>query len=552
MIERAASGKSSSQPNWRFYYWAWVAALFAWAAWQRFALPLDPIADSDIWGYLAPALRKLVGEEFGHTYGRNFVYPAFVFSLVRVFQDFRAIVIAQHLLGLLAVALFLVTWQRARVFVPDSRLSLAVHNGLGLLAATILLLAAEPIRAEMQLRPEGVCAFLVSLNLYFAIQFMACSFVEKRPRASVGNGIGTVFTAGLLASAKPSFGLIAIVAVVPVTILFFRRGWFREKIALGVGAIVGAALLLVPEYVLSRDDKLGPPFLPATLFVNHANLIRDQMADDLQRGASVPYSREWLERVHATLRAEIAKSLKARPDHYWSLGFDPDYLMYNPGSIVAQLRREFENNGPEPSAFYRFYYWRIWQGRPLAVARKIQIQMSVFYSEMCPAYNREKSLPLANKYGDGAYALRIEPNPELWKAYAPTVEFVSRTESLARNAPIIHQPIPIRMALSFVAGLYRPLLWIAIAVSAVVLFQQRHRRRLGWLTVLVLFLYSYNAAACLEVAIVNSLEVRRYLTVQMFFTTVAQFLALWLLCEVALAMRVREKIPPGGAHEGAG
>jgi hypothetical protein len=542
MIERVASGKSSSQPNWRFYFWAWVTVLFAVAAWQRFALPLDPIADSDVWGYLAPALRKLVGEDFGHTYGRNFAYPAFVFSLLRIFQDFRAIVIAQHLLGLLAVALFLVTWRRARVFVRDSRLSLAVHDGLGLLAATILLLAAEPIRAEMQLRPEGVCAFLVSLNLYFAIQFMACCFVEKRARASVGHGIGTVFTAVLLASAKPSFGLIAIVAVAPVAILFFQQGWFREKIALGAGAIVGAALLLVPEYFLCRDDELGPPFLPATLFVNHADLIRDQMADDIQRGASVPYPREWLERVHAALRTEIAKSLKARPDHYWSFGFDPDYLMYNPDSIVAQLRREFGNNGPDPSAFYRFYYWRIWQGRPLAVARKIQIQMSVFYSEMCPAYNREKSLPLANKYGDGAYALRIEPDPELWMGYAPAVEFVSRTESLARNAPIIGQPIPIRMTLSCLAGLYRPLLWIALAVSAVVLFQQRHRRRLGALTLLVLFLYSYNAAACLEVAILNSLEVRRYLTVQMFFTTVAQFFALWLLCEVAVEMRARQKV----------
>jgi hypothetical protein len=65
---------------------------------------------------------------------------------------------------------------------------------------------------------------------------------------------------------------------------------------------------------------------------------------------------------------------------------------------------------------------------------------------------------------------------------------------------------------------------------------------LGWLTVLVLFLYSYNATACLEVAIVNSLEVRRYLTVQMFFTTVAQFLAIWLLCEMALTMRARQKV----------
>jgi len=542
MIERVASGKSPSRRGWPFYFWSWVAVLFAFATWQRFSLPLDPIADSDVWGYLAPALRKLVGQEFGHTYGRNFVYPAFVFSILRVFRDFRAIVIAQHLLGLLAVAIFLVTWRRARVFVPDSRLSRAVHDGLGLLAATILLLAAEPVRAEMQFRPEGVCAFLFSLNLYFAIQFMACCFVEKRPHASVGHGIGTVFTAVLLASAKPSFGLIAMVAVALVLILFFRRGWFREKIALGVGAILAAALLLVPEHFLSRDDELGQTFLPATLFVNHADLIRDQLVDDLRRGAEVPYSREWLERVHAALRAEIAKSFTARPDHYWSLGFDPDYLMYNPGSIVAQLRREFENTSPEPSAFYRFYYRRIWQGRPLAVARKIQIQMSVFYSEMCPAYNREKSLPLAAKYGDGLKALRIEPNPELWMAYAPAVEFVSRAETLARNAPIIRQPIPTRMTLSFFAGLYRPLLWIAIAASAVVFFRQRHRRHLGWLTVLVLFLYSYNGAACLEVAIVNSLEVRRYLTVQMFFTTMAQFLALWLLCEIAVEMRARQKV----------
>jgi uncharacterized membrane protein len=98
------------------------------------------------------------------------------------------------------------------------------------------------------------------------------------------------------------------------------------------------------------------------------------------------------------------------------------------------------------------------------------------------------------------------------------------------------------MTHSFFSGLYRPLLWIALVLGAVVLFQQRYRRRLGWLAVLVLFLYSYNATACLEVAIVNSLEVRRYLTVQMFFTTVAQFLALWLLCEMAVEMRARQKV----------
>lgn len=542
MIERAASGKSSSQlPAWRFYYWGAVAVIFGWAAWQRFALPLDPIADPDVWGYLAPALRKLVGAEFGHTYGRNFVYPSFVFSILRVCGDFRAIVVIQHLLGLVAGGMLLLTWRRARLFVPDSRLSRAAHDGFGLFAAAIFLWAGEPIRFEMQLRPEGVCAFLVSINLYFALQFMACCFVEKRAGAAVGYGIGTSFTAVLLASAKPSFALAAVVALIPVGIFFLRRGWLRQKVALAVGAAVGAALLLVPEHFLSRHDQTSKAFLPTTLFVNHADLIRDQMADDLECGAESPYPRELIGRIHEALGTEMAKSLALRPGHYWSLGFDPDYLMYR-DSIAAKLRREFDNNVPELCAFYQHYYRRIWQERPFRVLRRIAIQMSLFYSEMCPAYNREKSLALANQYGYGANILDLEPHPELWTTYPPAAEFVQRTRLLAQSAPVIRQSAPLRMTLSFLAGMYRPLLWVAVALSAIVLFQQRYRRRLGWLAILVLFLYAYNAAACLEVAIINSLEVRRYVTVQMFFTTLAQFFALWLLWEMVLEWRVARSL----------
>ena len=521
-----------------------MAVIFGWAAWQRFSLPLDPIADPDTWGYLAPALRKLLGAEFGHTYGRNFVYPAFVFPLLRVFGDFRAIVITQHLLGLLAGGILLLTWRRARIFVPDSRLSSAAHDGLGLIAATIFLLAGESIRFEMQLRPEGLCAFLVSINLYLAVQFIACGFVEKRPWAAVGSGVGVAFTSVLLASAKPSFALMGVVALIPVGIFFLRRGLVRQKIALAAGMLLSAAFLLVPEHFLSQRDELSRTFLPITLFVDHADLIHDQMADDLERGAAIPYPREWLQRVHDTLSTEIAKSFAARPGHYWSLGFDPDYLMYDKSSIVAQLRREFEHDVPALCAFYRYYYWRLWRERPFAVLGKIGKQMALFYSQMCPAYNREKSLYLANGYEQGTAILRLQPYPELWTAYPPAVEFVRRTELLARNAPIIRQPIPLRLTLSFLAGAYRPLLLGTIAIGAAFLFQRKYRRRLGWLAVLVALVYTYNAASCLEVAILNSLEVRRYVTVQMFFTLLAQFFALWFLCEIALETRSRPNDSP--------
>jgi hypothetical protein len=545
MIERAASGNSSSQrPDGRFYYWSAVAVIFAWATWQRFALPLDPIADPDVWGYLAPALRKLLGGEFGHTYGRNFVYPAFVFSLLRVFGDFRAIVVVQHLLGLLAGGILLMTWRRSRIFMPDSRLSRRTHDVLGLLAAAIFLLAGETIRFEMQLRPEGVCAFLIGLNLYLAIQFTICGFWEKRPSAAVGFGIGVAFTSVLLASAKPSFALAGAVALVPIGIFFLKRGWLKQKIALAGGAALSVSLLLVPEHFLSRDDEISRTFLPITLFVNHADLISDQMANDLQSGAAIPYPRDWLERIQETLGAEIAKSFAARPGHYLSLGYDPDYLMYNQSSIAAQLRREFENDVPALCAFYQYWYGRIWRERPFLVLGKIRKQMALFYSQMCPAYNRDRSLYLASGYEQGAAVLRLAPYPELWSAYPPAVEFVHRTESLAQNAPIIRQSILLRLTLAFLAGLYRPLLLGTIVFGAMFVVQRKYRKRLGWLAALVAFLYAYNAASCLEVAILNSLEVRRYLTVQMFFALLAQFLALQLLCEIALERRSRPHDSP--------
>ncbi|HVF71911.1 MAG TPA: hypothetical protein VM940_09915 [Chthoniobacterales bacterium] len=538
MIERAASGKSSSQrPAWRGYYWGGIVTLFAWAAWQRFSLPFHPIADPDTWGYLAPALRKLLGFDFGHTYGRNFVYPGFVYLLLRGFGDFRAVVVAQHLLGLAAGGMLLLTWRRVSLFVRDSRLSSAGHDGLGLAAATIFLLAGEPIRLEMQLRPEGICAFVISLNLYCAIQFMIACFVEKRGRAVVIYGIASVFTSVLLGSLRPSFVLSAIVALLPVGFFFFCRGRAWQKIALGSGAALSAFVLLLPEHLLSRHDEARQTLLPTILFLFNADLIRDQMAEDLQRGANVPYPRDLVERVHEALGTEMPKSSAASPGLFWSLGFDPDYLMYTEGSIDAQLRREFDNDVPALSGFYRFYYWRIWREKPLRAARKIARQMAIFYGPMCPAYNRDKSLHLANKYAHGAASLGAKPYPETWSAYPPAVEFMRRLELLARNAPALRQPAPIRITLSVLSGMYLPMLWGTAALSVVLLFQHRHRRRLGPLAALVLFVYAYNAACCLEVAIVHSLEVRRYLIVQMFFCLLAQFLALRLLCETVLKKR---------------
>src|SRR4051812_23448923 len=113
MIQSAATDKLIR----RVAYWTAVGVIFGWAAWRRFSLPLEPIADLDIWGYLAPALVKLTRGEFVHE-GRNFVYPGFLFLLLRAFGDFRAITIVQHILGLAGGGLILMAWETVRSLSP--------------------------------------------------------------------------------------------------------------------------------------------------------------------------------------------------------------------------------------------------------------------------------------------------------------------------------------------------------------------------------------------------------------------------------------------------
>src|SRR6266404_166768 len=221
MIAQLATRESSqlkSDSVWRLCYWTALAFIFTWAVWQRFALPLDPIADPDTWGYLSPALRKLTGAQFGHSLGRNFVYPGFLFLLLRVFGDFRAISIAQHLLGLIAGGMLLLTWRRARIFTAELRVGHDIHNTLGLIATAVFLWSAEPIHDEMQIRPEGVCALLLGTNFYLVMQFAICCFIEDRRSGAAVYGTAAVFTSFLLGSIRPSFWFVAVGALVPIVI----------------------------------------------------------------------------------------------------------------------------------------------------------------------------------------------------------------------------------------------------------------------------------------------------------------------------------------------
>jgi hypothetical protein len=528
MIQSLPGGKSLR----RVFYWLALVLIFSWAAWRRFSLPLDPIADLDIWGYLSPALVKLTGGGFVHE-GRNFVYPGFLLLLLRGFGNFRAIVIAQHILGLAGGALILMAWQRVRSFIPRSTIGDRAHAVLGLVLTAVFLLAGEPIRAEMGIRPEAICAFLLALNLFCLTGFLAQGFVARK--APVPWGIGTGASAVLLAALKPSFVFLALVPLLPVAIFLVTRNPLRQKITIALGIAFSAALVAVPEHFLSRDDERSKTFLSTNLFVVHADLIRDQMADDVASGAILPYPTEQLDRIEKQLAVEIERSAAAEGWHFPSLGFSPDYLHYTATSIAEQVAHGFNYEISAINSFYRFYYWRTWQKRPVAMLKKVQRQIARFYAPVSPVYDYRKFIPLALVYEIGAHSFDPESYRPVLNAYPGAVEFIRRSALLGQTASPIEQARLLHKTLAFLARAYLPLLALTLVIAATCL-QTDWRKRLGRLAILTVLVFAYNAAACLEVAIIQVFDGPRYSTVQFCFTLFAEFLALRLVLEGVLQL----------------
>lgn len=161
------------------FYTLLVTVLFGYAAAVRFTLPQQPFIDGDFWGYLHPVVSKLTGGVFQHTYGRDFLYPGFLYLLLKTFRDFRSISIAQHLFGLGTGGLILLAfWELCRLLCPAARgvrgFLLAL---LGLGVATAFLLAPSTVYFEQCIRTEGIFPFFAVLSILLNLAFIRLRWV---------------------------------------------------------------------------------------------------------------------------------------------------------------------------------------------------------------------------------------------------------------------------------------------------------------------------------------------------------------------------------------
>jgi len=526
--------ESKPRRIWAIVYFILLAAIFLLAAVKRFAgLPLVPFADKDLGGYLSPALSALAGRGFVLSNGRGFAYPVFVFWILRLAGgDFRAIAIVQHLLGLATGGLLLFSWNRARCFVARPAVPLPVHEALGLLLASTYLLFNWPILYEHRIRPEAVFPFFIALNIAFNIEFIRRRFLLPAKAAPFFLGTAIVFSAVLLYMLKPAWGFSLFFSSLPVwvAVALGKEPWWRRLLLVATPLFLAVALLLLPEKILERTDSMSEVFLPRLLFAMHGNLIRDQMLDDLASRAPVPYDTAWLASVAASLSTEIEKSKPGRR----TLGFDPDYLIYQKGSTCDQIAAHFSGHPHEQASFLMYYYLRAAEKRPFAMAGKVLAQMGVFYSFNSSMY-RSGPLDVAAEYRHSVVVLNgssVSSSPLVAPWRARCAEWGARA-TLLRNGHFT------KFILRLLRVLHVPLLAAAIILPAIVLSSGKLRGPLLGLALLDLLLYSYSFGNNLTVAIVHTLEVNRYVQNEFAFVLFLHFVTILLLVEICL--RIREK-----------
>lgn len=500
-------------------YRAAFAAILVAAATYRLGWSQQPFLDSDAWGYLNPALGKLTGGEFQHAFGRDTLYPAFVYALLALFGDFRAICVAQHGLGLVTGILMTLAWDDlCRLLLPKLRPVPLFLRLAGLLPVTAYLNSNVSLQYEHSLRPEAVFPFFAILSLALNLTLIRSRWLEPAPRRAALLGAGALVVPIILYKLKPAFGFGLAVAILPALISMVQPGLSARLKAGAAAAVALAAIaLLLPEYLLRQTDPLSQTFLPDTLFAIHADMITDQMGDDLAHQVATPFPREIVESIHTRLLVVLAASRLPENHPYRTLGFNPDYLLFlqNPFTVLPGPKHE---QRLARMAIENYYYRRTASRQPARMARKIVREMAQFYSfgsNTKPGLLGTTADPVSAFYGRNVTFLDAPVRSAVaakYHEYEPARALRADSLRLSQTPQAISPNALSSAILHLLCWLYFPGL-----LGALILGAWRHDRQVLWLALI----YGYNFGNNLTIAIVHSLVADRYVANELSFTLFA-------------------------------
>jgi hypothetical protein len=540
-----------------FYAAATLAVLIG-AGIARFRLPQTPLIDPDYGGYLWPALSLLTGHGFPHIEGRDSLYPGFVFVILKLTGDFRAIAIVQRLLGLATGALMLLASRRGSRLLRYPSVTLGwIGPVVGLLPAAAYLSAPSAIQFEQSIRPEAIFPFVAALSICLNLEFIHRRWIVPSSTAAAWLGAGQLVVSIIAWKLKPSFGFALLFVNAPMIASLLAGGVSaRSKILMVVGGTAFCALFLLwPESSLKRSDPTAYTFLPDTLLTIHAGQVRDQLAEDLAANRPSPFPRETVRALLQSLDAKLPLARRPENAPYPSLGYSPDYLLYTDcvyKDVVGKKREAYR----ERAALGYYFYQRAFLAHPGRMLGKIWRQLRIFYhfgaTDHAPVFGQGLRLYSVRLQLQDEYRRNVDlysrPRGRLaFDAYPASRRFVEDSRQLSqRPLTIVQEPL-LTCVQRVLETLYLPGVLATLLMTAWIVCTARWREE--WLlpAAVTLLILSYNFGNSLTVAVVHSLDNERYVHNQLVYTLLGSTFSLMFIGETLRRLGVHLPGVPAGA-----
>ena len=347
-----------------------------WLFAERMKIPLLPFIQPDSRSYLTIAIHWATEGELIHIGGRQFGYPLFVGTLLRLFDDVRAITLVQHGLGVLGSLLLLLAWLRMPLPTGAPVSCLWVQRGLGLVLMVAQGLNAQTMVFEHHIQPESISQMLGALMLLGLVSCFANDPNRAPGRFVLWATVG-LFAANVLALVRPQ-GLLVVPATGLCVLAFalVRRARPMPLAAsVGVPAVLSLGLLWGPELALVGEDS-GARGISAQRFLFwHFHIAKPVIEGDLAAGGDDPDHVVRRQLLDAFAAEEERHAREARRYHFQS--YNPCALFY--GDAGRSIREHFKERPEELESFSMGAFTEGVRARPSAYLAKIGHNLATFY-----------------------------------------------------------------------------------------------------------------------------------------------------------------------------
>jgi hypothetical protein len=354
-------------------------------------------------------------------------------------------------------------------------------------------------------------------------------------------GAALVFMAFLVSAVRPQCALMVPWTLLATAWLLRREGFARAGGAVLAPVALAGLLLWLPERALAKADAdleaAVRRISPARLLFWHIDILA---ADLRERGsARDPRDTELLRRL-----VEVYERTARHPEiarHYPVLGFNPDSLFY--GEANELLTRSFAGRDDEYRAFCHRQFLGMLCARPMDYLAKIFRQLRVVYGWDAKPYTFVSDIPVAQRYEATLACLGWPSSLAPVASRSPSVRSYLGAVARLRDAPsvpAVEPPCLAEASRSWFAtlnGFYSPATGIFCAAGLAWLL--RGPRRLGALATTIGFLCASVLSTNLTVALVHSLDVVRYIELQLGLNLFVELGATLFVLGVVLSWRHR-------------